>query len=42
MGMIEKSIELVNKYYINKVFVDAANPAIIKSLKMQLGEAATE
>ena len=36
--MINRAINLVRKYYVQKVYVDASNPAIITSLKQQLGD----
>ena len=36
--MINRAINLVRKYYVQKIYVDASNPAIITSLKQQLGD----
>jgi hypothetical protein len=36
--MIDKAWHMIIKYHVNKVYVDAANPAIIAGLKRELGE----
>jgi hypothetical protein len=36
--MINKPLQLMRNYNVNKVFIDAANPAIITRLKQAIGE----
>jgi hypothetical protein len=36
--MIDKAWQMIRQYNVNKVFVDAANPAIVSGLKRELGE----
>ena len=36
--MINKALQLMRNYNVNKVFIDAANPAIITRLKQAIGE----
>jgi hypothetical protein len=35
--MLHAVVELIQKYKIDKTYIDAANPSFIRSLKMQLG-----
>jgi hypothetical protein len=36
--MLNVSMELVNKYQVQKVYIDAANPSFIRSLKIVIGD----
>jgi len=36
--MINRAVNLVKKYYVQKIYVDACDPAIITSLKQQLDD----
>jgi hypothetical protein len=36
--MLSVIYELISKYDVDKVYIDGANPAFIKSLKLQIGE----
>jgi hypothetical protein len=38
--MLSKVQELMSKYDVDKVYIDSANPSFIRSLKIQIGEAA--
>jgi hypothetical protein len=36
--MLNVVMELVNKHQVQKIFIDAANPSFIRSLKMAIGD----
>jgi hypothetical protein len=36
--MLNITMELVNKYKVQKIFIDAANPSFIRALKMAIGD----
>jgi hypothetical protein len=36
--MLYVSMELVNKYRVQKIYIDAANPSFIRSLKIAIGD----
>jgi hypothetical protein len=36
--MLSTVYSLMSKYYVDKVYIDGANPSFIKSLKLQIGE----
>jgi hypothetical protein len=36
--MLDLTMELVNKYQIQKVYIDAANPSFIRALKQEIGD----
>ena len=38
--MLSKVHELMSKYDVDKVYIDGSNPSFIRSLKIQIGEAA--
>ena len=38
--MLSKVHELMSKYNVDKVYIDGSNPSFIRSLKLQIGEAA--
>jgi hypothetical protein len=36
--MLDTAIELIGKYQVQKIYIDAANPSFIRSLKLAVGD----
>ena len=37
-NMLDTAIELIGKFQVQKVYIDAANPSFIRSLKLAIGD----